>query len=138
MPDLLHVLDFVSVKVHHVNVIGFESLPCRWAGAPLTCMRSHKDRIRGNVLTFFVGSKRFQVISSVWNKGEQILHPFGVPFKRTNFDERLGLRGESGIGPAPLLANRPAFSCLARVEETFGDSCDRRHFLSTLSYSELR
>ena len=94
MPDLLHVLDFVSVKVHHVNVIGFESLPCRWAGAPLTCMRSHKDRIRGNVLTFFVGSKRFQVISSVWNKGEQILHPFGVPFKRTNFDERLGLRRE--------------------------------------------
>ena len=94
MPDLLHVLDFVSVKVHHVNVIGFESLAGRWAGAPLTCMRSHKDRICRNILTFFVGSKRSQVISSVWNKVKQILHPFGVAFKRTNFDERLGLRRE--------------------------------------------
>ena len=58
MPDLLDMPDFVSVKVYHVNIIGFESVACRWAGAPLTCMRSHKDRIRGNILLFFVGSKR--------------------------------------------------------------------------------
>src|SRR5215470_1005361 len=127
VPDLCHVADLVSIKIHHVHVIRFHTLARWWARSTFAGVRAGEDAVSTDTLTLFVGGKRLQLVSSIWNEGQHSLHPVCVLLQRAYVCKRFGLRGESSAGVAVGLASVPSFARFTSLEEFRGGFRNRCH-----------
>src|SRR6266446_5560682 len=114
MPDLRHVPDLVTVKLHHIHIVCFHTLAGWWTGATVTSMSTGEDAVRTDAPALLIRGKGLQVISSVRNKRQQTLHPVRVLLQVPYVRKRLGLRRKRRIRLAVLLAPLPALPRLAR------------------------
>ena len=57
MPDLRHVPDLLTVKIHHVHIVCLHTLASWWAGATLTGVSAREDGVRTDALSLIVSAK---------------------------------------------------------------------------------
>src|SRR5262249_37653694 len=134
MPDLRHVSNLVTIKLHHIDIVAFHALPCGWAGTAVSSMRCEKDAVCADALSGVVGSKRFQFISSVRHETQQRFHPVGIFPQGFYTGKGFGLRRKCRIGFAVRFAAVPSLTRFAGLEELFRSLCNRhRRFLLSLT-----
>src|ERR1700735_2107319 len=127
MPDLRHMLDLLAVELHHVHIVRLHALAGRWAGAAWSGMSAGEDAVGTDVLPFVIGGERLHLVSSVGNRRQQPLHPFGILLQGPCVSERFGLRRERRTRVAVLLASLPSFPGFAGFEEFSGNFRNRCH-----------
>src|SRR5437773_2107557 len=108
MPDLRHVPDLVTVKLHYIHIVCPHALASWWAGTALASMRTQEDAVRTDALPFFISAKGLQLISPVGNERQQALHPVRVLLQGPCVRKRLGLRRKRSIRlTVPLHPSHP-------------------------------
>src|SRR5687768_4331766 len=109
MPDLRHVPDFLTLKVHHVHIVRLNTLAGWCAGATGAGMGAREDTVCTNGLALFISAEGLQLISSIRNKSQQTLHPVSVLLKVVHAGKRLRLRRKSRVRLAIRPASLPSF-----------------------------
>src|SRR5712691_9057371 len=109
MPDLRHVPDLVTVKLHHIHIVCPHTLARWWAGATRASMRTREDAVRRDALPLIISAKGLRFISPANNEHQQTLHPVRVLMHRPHVSERLGLRRKRSIRLTVLFASLPSF-----------------------------
>lgn len=91
IPNLCHVLDPVTVKLHCVDVLGCHGLSCRFSWAARTGLSSMKHCEGGYAVSFRIRRKELQIVVSIWNRSEKVFHPLGISFQCLDVTEGICL-----------------------------------------------
>src|SRR5206468_8163777 len=68
MPDLRHVPDLLTVKIHHIHIVRLHTLARWWARATLASMSAREDAVCTDALPLIISAKGLEFISSVRHK----------------------------------------------------------------------
>src|SRR5438309_1966252 len=110
MPDLRHVPDLLTIKIHHIHIICLHTLASWGAGTTLASMRAREDAVCTDALPLSISAKGLQFIASVRHKCQQTLHPVRVLLQVLHASKRLSLRRKSRIRCAVRFASLPSFA----------------------------
>ena len=82
IPDLGHVTDAVSSKVHHIHVVSGDALPRPGHRAAFARVGAAEDGVRRHIPSILVHGERLQLVGSIRDWTEETLHPLGVTLQR--------------------------------------------------------
>ena len=78
IPDLRHVTDFLTIKIHHIHMVCLHTLASGCARATLTSMSAGEDAVSTDAVSLTISAKGPEFISSVRNERQQTLDPVRV------------------------------------------------------------
>ena len=117
MPNLRHVAELVSGKLHHIDVIRARLFAGRLTWTAGASMRTREDTVGSDVVSLGISGKGFHLIATVGHNRHQSLHPIGVFRKCFDICERFGFCGECCIRSAVSLAGFPPLSSLTTAKK---------------------
>ena len=77
MPNLRHVADLVSGKLHHIDIIRARLFASRLTWTAGASMRTREHAVGSDVVSLGISGKGFHLIAAIRHNRHQALHPIG-------------------------------------------------------------